>query len=164
MVADKVDAMGGLMEGKAGLVTGAASGIGRACAIRFAREGAAVVVADLPSAAAGARGDGRADRGRRAGSAEYFACDVSSAADNEALVARVVERYGRLDFAHNNAGIGVHTLLHETSDEDFDRVIAVNLRGTFLGHEAPDPADAGQRAAQPAARSSTPRRTRGCAR
>ncbi len=42
-------------------------------------------------------------------------------------------RFGRLDFAHNNAGIGVHRLLHETSDEDFDRVIAVNLRGTFLG-------------------------------
>ena len=48
-------------------------------------------------------------------------------------MAHVVERYGRLDFAHNNAGIGVHRLLHETSDEDFDRVIAVNLRGTFLG-------------------------------
>ena len=44
-----------------------------------------------------------------------------------------MQRYGRLDFAHNNAGIGVHRLLHETADEDFDRVIAVNLRGTFLG-------------------------------
>ncbi|MFZ0042672.1 MAG: SDR family oxidoreductase [Solirubrobacteraceae bacterium] len=124
--------MGGLMEGKAGLVTGAASGIGRACARRFAREGAAVLVADLPSAADGAMetvaqitGDG--------GRAEYFPCDVSGATDNEALVARVVERYGKLDFAHNNAGIGVHRLLHETPDEDFDRVIAVNLRGTFLG-------------------------------
>lgn len=124
--------MGRLMEGKSGLVTGAASGIGRACAIRFAREGASVVVADLPDAAAGARETVErivADGGR----AEYFACDVSRADDNEALVARVVERYGRLDFAHNNAGIGVHCLLHETSDEDFDRVLAVNLRGTFLG-------------------------------
>ncbi|HEY4824039.1 MAG TPA: SDR family NAD(P)-dependent oxidoreductase, partial [Solirubrobacteraceae bacterium] len=55
MVADKVDAMGRLMEGRSGLVTGAASGIGRACAIRLAREGAAVIVADLPGAAAGAR-------------------------------------------------------------------------------------------------------------
>jgi NAD(P)-dependent dehydrogenase (short-subunit alcohol dehydrogenase family) len=124
--------MGGLLEGRAGLVTGAASGIGRACALRFAREGALVVVADLQAAADGARdtvaaiaADGR--------QAEYFACDVSHAEDHEALVAFVVQRYGRLDFAHNNAGVGVHRLLHETSDEDFDRVIAVNLRGTFLG-------------------------------
>jgi NAD(P)-dependent dehydrogenase (short-subunit alcohol dehydrogenase family) len=124
--------MGGLMEGKAGLVTGAASGIGRACALRFAREGAAVIVADLPSAARGAEetvAQITADGGR----GEYFACDVSSAADNEALVAHVVQRFGQLDFAHNNAGIGVHAPLHETTDEDFDATIAVNLRGTFLG-------------------------------
>ena len=124
--------MGGLMEGKAGLVTGAASGIGRACALRFAGEGAAVVVADLPEAAAGGRET--VDHITAAGGrAEFFSCDVSSAADNEALVAHVVDAFGALDFAHNNAGIGVHRLLHETSDEEFDRVIAVNLRGTFLG-------------------------------
>ncbi len=124
--------MSGLMDGKAGLVTGAASGIGRACAIRFAQEGAAVVVADLESAQAGGEETVRAitDAG---GKAEFFPCDVSGAGDNEALVARVVERFGKLDFAHNNAGIGVHKLLHETDVEDFDRVIAVNLRGTFLG-------------------------------
>jgi NAD(P)-dependent dehydrogenase (short-subunit alcohol dehydrogenase family) len=124
--------MGGLMEGKAGVVTGAASGIGRACAVRFAREGAAVIVADLASAAAGAL-QTVAEIEAGGGRAEYFACDVSSSDDNAALVAHAVERYGKLDFAHNNAGIGVHQLLHETSDEDFDRVIAVNLRGTFLG-------------------------------
>jgi NAD(P)-dependent dehydrogenase (short-subunit alcohol dehydrogenase family) len=124
--------MSGLMDGKAGLVTGAASGIGRACAIRFAEEGAAVVVADLESAQAGGEETVRTIT-EAGGRAEFFACDVSGAEDNEALVARVVERFGRLDFAHNNAGIGVHRLLHETSDEDFDRVIAVNLRGTFLG-------------------------------
>jgi NAD(P)-dependent dehydrogenase (short-subunit alcohol dehydrogenase family) len=124
--------MAGLMEGKAGLVTGAASGIGRACALRFAHEGAAVIVADLPSARAGGE-QTVAQITEAGGRAEFFACDVSSGADNEALVARVVERFGALHFAHNNAGIGVHALLHETSDEDFDRVIAVNLRGTFLG-------------------------------
>ena len=120
------------MDGKAGLVTGAASGIGRACAVRFAEEGASVVVADLESSRAGGEETVRmiSDAGGRA---EFFACDVASAADNEALVARVVESFGRLDFAHNNAGIGVHALLADTSDEDFDRVIAVNLRGTFLG-------------------------------
>ena len=127
--------MAGMMEGKAGLVTGAASGIGRACALRFAAEGAAVVVADLESARGGGEETVRAiaDAGGRA---EFFPCDVAESADNEALVERVVELYGSLDFAHNNAGIGVHTSLHETSDEDFDRVIAVNLRGTFLGMKA----------------------------
>jgi NAD(P)-dependent dehydrogenase (short-subunit alcohol dehydrogenase family) len=124
--------MGELMTGKAGLVTGAASGIGRACAIRFAAEGAAVVVADLESARRGGEQTVQTinDAGGRA---EYFACDVSRAADNEALVAHVVARFGRLDFAHNNAGIGVHALSADTEDEDFDRVVAVNLRGTFLG-------------------------------
>jgi NAD(P)-dependent dehydrogenase (short-subunit alcohol dehydrogenase family) len=124
--------MAGLMEDKAGLVTGAASGIGRACAIRFAQEGAAVVVADLERSRQGGEQTVRAIE-EAGGRAEFFACDVAESADNEALVARVVERYGRLDFAHNNAGIGVHRPLHETTDEDFDRVIAVNLRGTFLG-------------------------------
>jgi NAD(P)-dependent dehydrogenase (short-subunit alcohol dehydrogenase family) len=124
--------MAGLMEGRAGLVTGAASGIGRACAIRFAQEGAAVVVADLARARAGGEDTVRAivDAG---GEAEFFACDVSSADANAALVARVAERFGRLDFAHNNAGIGVHKRLADTEDDEFDRVIAVNLRGTFLG-------------------------------
>jgi len=124
--------MAGLVEGKAGLVTGAASGIGRACAVRFGAEGASVVVSDLESSRAGGEETVRTivDAG---GTAEFFPCDVSVSADCEALVARVVESYGRLDFAHNNAGIGVHASLAETSDEDFDRVIAVNLRGTFLG-------------------------------
>jgi NAD(P)-dependent dehydrogenase (short-subunit alcohol dehydrogenase family) len=118
------------MEGKAGLVTGAASGIGRACALRFAAEGAAVVVADVER-------EGGEETARlieeAGGRAEFFECDVASSSANEALVARVVESFGRLDFAHNNAGIGVHAPLAETRDDDFDRVIAVNLRGTFLG-------------------------------
>ena len=120
------------MDGKAGLVTGAASGIGRACAIRFAAEGAAVVVADLEGARTGGEETVRAIRAA-GGEAEFIACDVARAEDDEALVAHVVERYGRLDYAHNNAGIGVHKLLADTEDEEFDRVIAVNLRGTFLG-------------------------------
>ncbi len=120
------------MKGQAGLVTGAASGIGRPCAIRFAREGAAVIVADLESSRAGGEQTVQ-EIARQGGRAEFFAGDVSRSADNKALVAQVVARFGRLDFAHNNAGIGVHRLLHETSEEDFDRVIAVNLRGTFLG-------------------------------
>jgi NAD(P)-dependent dehydrogenase (short-subunit alcohol dehydrogenase family) len=121
-----------MLEGKAGLVTGAASGIGRACAIRFAQEGAAVTVSDLESSREGGEQTVRTIV-EAGGQAEFFPCDVSSSEDNRALVAHVVGRYGKLDFAHNNAGIGVHKLFHETSDDDFDRVIAVNLRGTFLG-------------------------------
>src|SRR5262245_32535749 len=124
--------MGSAMAGKAGLVTGAASGIGRACAIRLAEQGAAVVVADLESARDGGAETVRAIT-EAGGRAEFLPCDVSSEEDNIALVRHVVERFGRLDFAHNNAGIGVHALLADTEDDDFDRVIAVNLRGTFLG-------------------------------
>jgi NAD(P)-dependent dehydrogenase (short-subunit alcohol dehydrogenase family) len=124
--------MAGRMEGKAGLVTGAASGIGRACAIRFAQEGAAVVVADLERSRAGAEETVELIR-EHGGEAAFVACDVSRAEDCERVVAGTVERFGRLDYAHNNAGIGVHRRLHETPDDDFDRVIAVNLRGTFLG-------------------------------
>jgi NAD(P)-dependent dehydrogenase (short-subunit alcohol dehydrogenase family) len=122
--------MAGLVQGKAGLVTGAGSGIGRACAIRFAAEGAAVVVADIDRAG----GEETVSAIRAAGGdAEFVACDVARGKDCAKAVDAVVARHGRLDFAHNNAGIGVHKLLHETEDEDFDRVIAVNLRGTFLG-------------------------------
>ncbi|MBO0851129.1 MAG: glucose 1-dehydrogenase [Pseudonocardia sp.] len=125
--------MSGSMNGKAGLVTGAASGIGRACAVRLAAEGASVIVADLPTAREG--GEHTVALIRDAGGeAEFAACDVSSAADSEALVARVVECFGRLDFAHNNAGIGGgHARLADVDDAHFDRVIAVNLRGVFLG-------------------------------
>jgi NAD(P)-dependent dehydrogenase (short-subunit alcohol dehydrogenase family) len=121
------------MEGKAGLVTGAASGIGRACALRFAREGASVVLADLESSREAGEEVVRQIGEEGRGEARFFACDVSRSEDNRDLVAAVVEHFGKLDFAHNNAGIGVHRRLHETEDADFDRVIAVNLRGTFLG-------------------------------
>jgi NAD(P)-dependent dehydrogenase (short-subunit alcohol dehydrogenase family) len=124
--------MAGRMEGRAGLVTGAASGIGRACAIRFAQEGAAVVVADLEAARGGGEETVATIR-EQGGDAAFVACDVSRAEDCARVVAETVERHGRLDYAHNNAGIGVHRRLHETGDDEFDRVIAVNLRGTFLG-------------------------------
>jgi NAD(P)-dependent dehydrogenase (short-subunit alcohol dehydrogenase family) len=100
--------MAGLMEGKAGLVTGAASGIGRACAIRFAREGAKVVVADLERARDGGEETVETIR-EQGGEAEFVPCDVARSEDCAAAVDAVVERYGRLDYAHNNAGIGVHS-------------------------------------------------------
>ena len=123
----------GSMAGKAGLVTGAASGIGRATAVRAAQEGARVLVADLESARAGAEETVRliVEAG---GEAVFQPCDVSRAADQEALVAATVDHFGALDFAHNNAGIpGGGGLLADIEDDVFDRVIAVNLRGVFLG-------------------------------
>lgn len=127
--------MAGMMAGRSGLVTGAASGIGRACAVRFGVEGANVVVSDLE--ASRAAGEETVATIRSAGGeAEFVACDVSSSAECDALVDHVVSRYGRIDFAHNNAGIGIHAALAETTDEQFDRTIAVNLRGVFCGMRA----------------------------
>jgi NAD(P)-dependent dehydrogenase (short-subunit alcohol dehydrogenase family) len=124
-----------MMQGRSGLVTGAASGIGRACAVRFGAEGANVVVSDLESSGAG--GEETVELIRSAGGvAEFVACDVSSSAECSALVEAVVDRYGRIDFAHNNAGIGIHAALADTTDEQFDRTLAVNLRGVFCGMRA----------------------------
>jgi NAD(P)-dependent dehydrogenase (short-subunit alcohol dehydrogenase family) len=123
----------GSMAGKAGLVTGAASGIGRATAIRAGQEGARVLVSDLDSVREAGEETVRLVKAA-GGEAAFQACDVARAEDQVALVAGVVERFGRLDFAHNNAGIsGGGKLLADVEDEDFDRVIAVNLRGVFLG-------------------------------
>ena len=120
------------LSGKAALVTGAASGIGRAVAESLAAEGARVVVSDL---------DSEADAGRAVcegieaagGEARFVACDVSDGAQVRALVEQTVEAFGRLDAAVNNAGIGGSlTPTGEISEEDWDRVIGVNLRGVWL--------------------------------
>jgi NAD(P)-dependent dehydrogenase (short-subunit alcohol dehydrogenase family) len=127
--------MAGLMEGKAGVVTGAAGGIGRATAIAFGREGAAVVVSDLPQR----RTDGEETVALvegAGGRARFVACDVTSAAQQEALVAAVLEAYGSLDFAHNNAGVELQATLTETSEEQWQQVIDVNLKGVWLGLKA----------------------------
>lgn len=120
-----------LLDGKAGLVTGAAGGIGRACALRLAHECCAVVVSDLESARNGGEETAAliADAG---GAAEFFPCDVRSEEDCAALVTRVVQLHGRLDLAVNNAGIAYHGPFADTPTDDFDRVLAVDLRGVFL--------------------------------
>jgi NAD(P)-dependent dehydrogenase (short-subunit alcohol dehydrogenase family) len=122
-----------LVEGKAGLVTGAAGGIGRATALTLAREGAAgVVVNDLASRQADGEETVRLieDAG---GHARFVAGDVTRASDQQALVAATVEAFGRLDFAHNNAGVEYHATIPETDEAEFDRILAVNLKGVWLG-------------------------------
>jgi NAD(P)-dependent dehydrogenase (short-subunit alcohol dehydrogenase family) len=122
---------------KVALVTGAGSGIGRAAALAFAREGARVIVADV-----------RADAGRETvraieehgGEALVVQTDVSLAEDVSAMVETAITTYGRLDCAFNNAGIeGEMAPTAECSEENWDRTIAINLKGVWLcmKHEIP---------------------------
>ena len=124
---------------RAGLITGAASGIGRATAIAFAETGASVVVSDLESQ----RDDGEETARRIAdagGTATFVACNVAVAQECQALVDATLEHYGRLDFAHNNAGIDHAAPIVDTDDADFERVLRVNLWGVFSGMKAQIPA------------------------
>src|SRR5215470_15603118 len=107
--------MSGSLRGKVALVTGAGSGIGRASVLAFAKEGAKVVVADVAV-------DGGAETVRLidgdGGQATFIAADVSEASAVEALIRRTIEAYGRLDCAHNNAGIeGPTVAFHEYPEE-----------------------------------------------
>ena len=115
------------LEGKRAIVTGAGAGIGRAIAIRLSGEGARVALADLDEGAA-ERVAGEVD-----GKTLARGMDVTRAEEVEALVQSVVERWGGLDVMVNNAGIGVAGTTPETSEEDWERLMAVNLKGTFLG-------------------------------
>jgi NAD(P)-dependent dehydrogenase (short-subunit alcohol dehydrogenase family) len=123
--------MAGLVEGKVVLVTGAGSGIGRATAQLFAREGAGVAVVDNVVAS----GEETVRLITAAGGhAKFIQADVSQARQVEAMVLHVVEIFGRLDCAHNNAGIeGSVVSLAEYPEEDWEHIINVNLKGVFLG-------------------------------
>ncbi|MCE2462297.1 MAG: SDR family oxidoreductase [Dehalococcoidia bacterium] len=123
--------MAGSLESKVALVTGGGSGMGRATALIFAREGARVVVADVNAEG----GEDTVSMINDAGGEAIFAyADVSRAADVEAMVNRAVETYGRLDCAHNNAGIegpvGLRT--HEYPDDAWGQLMSVNLKGVWL--------------------------------
>jgi NAD(P)-dependent dehydrogenase (short-subunit alcohol dehydrogenase family) len=122
--------MGGQLDGKAALVTGAASGIGRATALAMAREGARVVVADMDAAGGEQTAALIAQTG---GQGSFVRVDVSRAGEVEALVAACVALYGRLDCAHNNAGIlGRSASTVDCTEENWDQVMAVNLKGVWL--------------------------------
>jgi len=122
-------------DGKVAFVTGATSGIGRATALAFAREGARVVVADIAA-------DGVEETARlieqAGGQALAVTCDVSRSEDVQAALDAAVERFGRLDIAFNNAGIEQAIKpAHEITHDEWDRLVAVNLRGVFnaMKHE-----------------------------
>jgi NAD(P)-dependent dehydrogenase (short-subunit alcohol dehydrogenase family) len=122
--------MANLLDGKVALVTGAASGIGKASALAFAQAGARVVVSDVAR-------DGAEETVRlvcsNGGEARFIEADVSRSGDVEGLVKATVETYGRLDCAHNNAGIaGPKGQTADVEEAQWARVISVNLTGVWL--------------------------------
>jgi NAD(P)-dependent dehydrogenase (short-subunit alcohol dehydrogenase family) len=123
-------------EGKVAVVTGAGSGIGQATVLRLSSEGCRVVCADVNAEAA----EATAKRAREAGGeAEAVACDVSDPSSANAAVARAVERFGALHALCNIAGILRFVHSHEETLEDWNRILAVNLTGTFLMSRAAIP-------------------------
>jgi NAD(P)-dependent dehydrogenase (short-subunit alcohol dehydrogenase family) len=120
----------GRFEGRVAFVTGATSGIGRATALAFAREGASVVVADI--ATEGNRETARVIE-QAGGRSLAVTCDVTRGEDIKAALRSAVERFGRLDIAFNNAGVEQPIKrVHEITDAEWDRLVAVNLRGAFV--------------------------------
>ena len=119
----------GLLDGKAVLIVGASTGIGVEAARVFAEEGARLVLSARSADALEAVATELRDAGHEV---QVVVGDVTSGADVARMVDATVEAYGRLDGAFNNAGIGQVGLLHEVSEEDFDRVMEVNVKGVWL--------------------------------
>jgi len=120
----------GQLQGKVALVTGGASGIGRATAVAFAREGAKVVIADVN---VGGSQETLQLVTKSGGEAIFVRTDVTEAVEVEALINDVGKTYGRLDCAFNNAGtVGKPSSTAQCTEEDWDWVVSVNLKGVFL--------------------------------
>jgi 3-oxoacyl-[acyl-carrier protein] reductase len=119
------------IENKVALITGAGSGIGRATAELFAKEGARVAVADYDAEGGQLTVRSIKDRG---GQAAFVQADVSRASDAERMVKATLDAFGRLDILHNNAGIFVKPApAHELTEELWDRVFDINIKGVWLG-------------------------------
>lgn len=131
----------GVLMGKRALITGGGSGIGRATALLFAHEGAAVAVADLDRAGGQDVVEQIASEGGRAG---FVFCDVTQAADCLRAVQFTVEELGGLDILFNNAGIIRRADVVDTTEEEWDRVMAVNVKSVFLMSKYAIPIMAGQ--------------------
>ena len=121
--------MPGRLKDKVAAVTGGAQGLGKATAELFAREGAKVVIADIEEKAGEETVRGIRDAG---GEAVFVKVDVAREADAEAMVETAVAEFGRLDILVNNAGIQVEKAVPESTEEEWDRVLGVNLKGPFL--------------------------------
>ena len=124
------------LDDRVALITGAASGIGKATAQRLAREGAAVLITDIAAEAGEAAVKEITDAG---GKAAFFRHDVTSESDWDAATARAVELFGRLDIVVNNAGMGDIKTIEDTTLEEWNRTIDIDQTGVFLGmkHAAP---------------------------
>ena len=117
------------LKGACAIVTGGASGIGRACAIRLAREGTRIVIGDVRDEEAQETVTLVQESG---GEAVAIHCDIGDEAQVQAMAEMAVNRYGSLDVLVANAGISTRAPLHELELADWERVIRVNLTGTFL--------------------------------
>jgi 3-oxoacyl-[acyl-carrier protein] reductase len=122
-----------ILSGKAAVVTGSARGIGKAIALALAHRGADVIVSDVDLPGAQAAAAEIAALGRRSAA---IACNVSVRSEVESLITRAVDELGRLDILVNNAGITRDTLLVRMTEEQWDLVLDVNLKGTFFGCQA----------------------------
>jgi NAD(P)-dependent dehydrogenase (short-subunit alcohol dehydrogenase family) len=117
------------LHNKTALITGAASGIGRATALLFAREGASIAIADLNATAAKTLADEITSAG---GHAIFEPVDVTLAADCERVVERTLHEFGQIDILFNNAGIIRRATLVDLDEQDWDRVMAVNVKSIYL--------------------------------
>jgi 3-oxoacyl-[acyl-carrier protein] reductase len=124
----------GRLQGLVAVITGAGSGIGRASALAFAEEGASVIAADLNAEAA------RQTAQQIGEAADSYSVDVTNADQVNGVVRHAVERFGRIDVLFNNAGLPqAYTLLEDSTDELFQRIVDVNIKGVFHGCRAAIP-------------------------